>query len=119
MLLIMAHTRAGTRHTAITITIIQQRRTVTDLPLTLVQPIRYAVEHGRRTRVRDPDHSAVPVTVNLVVQIVFVHEHQPTARRRPLGFLYVNLLAIVHRFGGGHERYAISVENGKKKKPHY
>jgi len=94
---------------------VQWRRTITNLPLTLVQPIRYAVEHGRRTRVRDPDHSAVPVPVDLVVQIVFVHKHQPTARRRPLRFLYVNLLTIVHLFGGDHEWHAISVENAKKK----
>lgn len=83
--------------------------------LTLVQPIWYAVEDGRRTRVRDPDHSAMPVPVDLVIQIVFLNKHQPTARRRPLRFLYINLLAIVRLFGGGNEWYAISVENAKKK----
>jgi len=84
-------------------------------PLTLVQPIWYAVVDGQRTRVCDPDHSAMPIPVDLVIQIVFLNKHQPTARRRPLRFLYKNLLTIVRLFGGGNEWYAISVENAKKK----
>lgn len=90
---------------------------ILNFSLTLIQPIRYTIEHGRRTRIRDPENSTVPVTVDFIVQIVFVHEHQSTTRRWPLRFLYVNLFAIIHCFGGSHKWYAISVENAKKKTP--
>lgn len=75
--------------------------------LTLVQPIRHAVGHGRRPGVRDPDDPAVAVPVDLVVQVVFVHEHEPAARRRPSGLLDGNLFAVLHRLGDGRERQAI------------
>lgn len=81
--------------------------------LTLVKPIRYAVEHGRRTGVGDPDDPAVTIPVDFVVQVVLVDEHQPAARRRPSSFLHVNLLATVVQRGLGdrRQRHAIPVNS--------
>lgn len=80
--------------------------------LTLIQPIRHAVEHGGRTRVRDPEYPAVPVAVNLVIQIVLVHKHEAAAHRRPLRPLDVHLLAILRgRLRCGRERHSVPAWN--------
>lgn len=76
--------------------------------LTLIQPIWYPVEHGGRSRAGDSDDLAFAVPVHFVVQVVFVHEHEPAARRRPFGSLDVNLFTIVHRFRHVRQRHSIS-----------